>query len=188
MGLVEYAKRELDRIPKDKDGIQEMINKDIIEIIEALSKQGHSGFSATYAINVLERLMRFKPLSPITEDPEEWNIIREDNGIQTLQARRCSSVFMEKTLSGVMIRCEDIDGIIVSDNGGITWFSSGRFRKEVTLPYLPVIKPERVYIEYTEEVQPGFTSDEYEVITEKPERIDRLYRRKRAEFDSVEVE
>ena len=35
---------------------------------------------------------------------------------------------------------------------------------------------------------PGFTSDEYEVITEKPERIDRLYRRKRAEFDSVEVE
>lgn len=28
--LLEYAKRELDRIPKDADGMQEMINKDIL--------------------------------------------------------------------------------------------------------------------------------------------------------------
>ena len=31
--LLEYAKRELDRIPKDADGMQEMINKDILHAI-----------------------------------------------------------------------------------------------------------------------------------------------------------
>ena len=77
----------------------------------------------------------------------------------------------------------DIDGIVVSDNGGITWFSSGRFRKEVTFPYAPPTHAERVYIEYTEDVPPGFTGDEYEIITDDPVRIKALYERKRREFD-----
>ena len=36
--LLEYAKRELDRIPKDSDGMQEMMNKDILDIIEKFSE------------------------------------------------------------------------------------------------------------------------------------------------------
>ena len=80
---------------------------------------------------------------------------------------------------------EDIDAIIVSDNGGITWFTSGRFRKKITFPYLPPIHPEKVYIEYTEDVPAGFTGDKYEIITEQPERIKALYEKKRREFDEA---
>lgn len=174
MSLLEYAKSELDRIPKDEDGIQDLMNKDIISIVRMFSEQGHSGFSAGYVLSALERLLRFKPLSPLTGADEEW----DDTGHGSLQNKRCSSVF--KKPDGT---CHDIDAIVVSDNGGITWFTSGRFRKEVTFPYAVPLHPEKVYIEYTEDVPPGFTGDDFEIITDNPERIKALYERKRKEFD-----
>lgn len=175
--LLEYAKRELDRIPKDSDGMQEMMNKDILDIIEKFSEQGHSGFSASYAINKLNRLLKWKPITPLTGEEDEWNEV-SSRGCR--QNKRCSSVFQQEDGS-----FEDIDAIIVSDNGGITWFTSGRFRKKIEFPYVPTIEPEKVYIEYTEEVPAGFTGDKYEIITDKPDRIKTLYERKRKEFDEV---
>lgn len=174
MNMLEYAKSELDRINKDKDGMQEAINKDILEIVKVFSEQGHSGFSAGYALNILERLLRFKPITPLTGEDDEWNEIIKG----VWQNKRCSSIFKHEDGT-----CTDNESIIVSDNGGITWFTSKRFRKNITFPYLPSIKPERVYIEYTEDVPPGFTGDEYEIITNDLERIKRLYERKRKEFD-----
>lgn len=176
MSMIEYAKRELERIGKDKYGMQDMINKGILQIVEIFSEQGHSGFSASCTLNTLERLLRYKPITPLIGEAGEWDDV--GNGMQ--QNKRCSSVF--KHADGT---CYDIDGIAVSDNGGITWFSSARFRKKVTFPYLPPIHPEKVYIEYTEDVPPGFTGDKYEIITDKPERIKELYERKRKEFDVV---
>ena len=104
--MIEYAKRELELIGKDEDGVQELMNKNILEIVEIFSKQGHSGFSAGYALNVLERLLRYKPLTPLTGNDNEWN---------GTQNKRCSGVFKKE--DGTF---EDIDAIIVSDNGGIT--------------------------------------------------------------------
>lgn len=174
MNLFEYAKSELNRIPQDEDGIQNLMNENILAIVRMFSEQGHSGFSGNYAISILERLLRFKPLSPLTGADDEW----DETGHGTFQNNRCYSVF--KSADGT---CHDIDGIIVSDNGGITWFSSGRFRKEVTFPYAVPLRPEKVYIEYTEDVPPGFTGDDFEIITDKPERINALYERKRKEFN-----
>ena len=174
MNVVEYAKSELARISRDEDGMQDMMNRNILNIIEMFIKQGHSGFSADYTLSILERLLRFKPITPLTGEDDEWGEI--SNGTQ--QNKRCSSVF--RNADGT---AEDTDGIIVSDDGGITWFSSGRFRKEVTFPYSPPIHAEKVYIEYTEDVPPGLTGDKYEIITDDLERIKALYERKRREFD-----
>lgn len=174
MSAVEYAKTELARIGNDSDGMQAAINKDILDIVELFSNQGHSGFSAGYALSVLERLLRFKPLAPLTGEPDEWKEV--SNGCY--QNQRCFSVFKDSTGE-----VTDGDGIIVSDNGGITWFTSGRFKKKITFPYLPPTHPEKVYIEYMEDVPPGETGDRYEIITDKPDRISALYARKRKEFD-----
>lgn len=174
MNLTSYAEAELARISHDEDGMQDFMDKNVLEIVKIFEEQGHSGFSASYALSVLERLLRFKPLTPLTGEKDEWN----DTGRGSLQNKRCSSVF--KKSDGT---CHDVDGIIVSDNGGITWFTSGRFRKEVTFPYAVPTHPEKVYIEYTEDVPPGFTGDEYEIITDQPERIKALYERKRREFN-----
>ena len=123
--MVKYAKRELARIGRDEEGLQDLIDKNILDIVEMFSEQGHSGFSAGYALSVLERLLRYKPLTPLTGEPDEWN----DTGHGSKQNKRCFSVFLDGD------KAHDNDAIIVSDNGGITWFTSGRFRKEVTFPY-----------------------------------------------------
>ena len=176
MGLMNYAESELARITHDEDGMQDLMNKNILEIIKTFGEQDHSGFSANYAISILERLLGFKPITPLTGEDDEW----EDTGHGVLQNKRCPSVF--KNPDGT---CYDIDGIIVSDNGGITWFYSSRFIKEVTFPYTVPIHPEKVYIEYTKDVPPGFISNDYKIITDQPERIKALYERKRKEFDEV---
>ena len=114
MGLVEYAKSELERIGKDEDGMQEVMNRDILEIVEKFSEQGHSGFSASYALSVLERLLRFKPISALTGDESEWNEISNvKDGITTYQNRRCSSVFKDVDSSGKIVNIHDIDAIVV---------------------------------------------------------------------------
>ena len=173
MNLIEYAKKELALV-----GDQE-INRDILAIIELFESQGHSGFSAEYAINFLERLLRFKPLTPLTGESDEWTEVAPHGAKQN---KRCSSVFLKK--DGI---AHDIDGIVVSDNGGITWFQSNRFRKQVTFPYYPPAHPEEIYIEYTEYVPPGFSGDKYEIITDQPERIRALRERKRREFDEARI-
>ena len=185
MSLVEYAESELTRIPKDEDGMQDLVNRYILEIVKAFSEQGHSGFSASYVLSKLERILRFKPISPLTGADDEWTEVHSQNGVRTYQNKRCSSIFKYVDAQGNVTRCEDIDGIVVSDNGGITWFSSKNFRKTVTFPYFPPIHAEKVYIEYTEEVPPGFSSDKFEIITNQPERIKALYERKRKEFEEA---
>lgn len=48
------------------------MHDNIISIVEMFSEQGHSSFSASYAISHLTRLLEFKPLSPLTGEDDEW--------------------------------------------------------------------------------------------------------------------
>lgn len=67
MSLVDHAKRELARLDND-----EGFNQCIIKAVEAFSAYGHSGGSAGYGIHVLTDLLQFKPLTALTNDPDEW--------------------------------------------------------------------------------------------------------------------
>lgn len=176
MDLVKYAENEIARIPKDEDNIQEVINRDILKIVKAFSEQRHSRTSAEYALSMLERLLRFKPISPLTGADDEWDeILTVRNGVRVYQNKCCFSVLKEVDAQGNVIMCKDIDKIIVSDDGGFTWFSSNMFNKDITFPYFPPIKPEEIYIECIEK-------DKFEVITDKPERIKDLYDKKCKKF------
>ena len=46
-------------------------------MMQEFANEGHSGFSASYAISILTKLMDFKPLSPLTGEDDEWNNISE---------------------------------------------------------------------------------------------------------------
>ena len=76
----EYAKSELARITKDGDGLQNAINKNILDIIELFSIQGHSGFTAGYAMSILERLLHFKLITPLTGEDDEWTEVSDEMG------------------------------------------------------------------------------------------------------------
>lgn len=74
MSLVEHAKRELnlaglDRPDADYDG---MIAASVLALMELFASQGHSGYSARLTLDVFNRLASFKPLTPVTNDPDEW--------------------------------------------------------------------------------------------------------------------
>lgn len=75
--LVRHAIVELDRIGETSYEEPSM-RKAVLDIIRTFSEQGHSGSSAAWCVAVVEKLMRFQPLSPITSDPAEWMKVSDD--------------------------------------------------------------------------------------------------------------
>ena len=133
---------ELDRIGMTEDSGDEMncaMRKHILHMMKEFAEEGHSGFSASYAISILTRLMDFKPLSPLTGDEAEWNEVGEGQW----QNKRRSSVF--KNADGY---CYDIDGKVFwewyKDEDGKaskTYYTSRESRVPVTFPYTVPDKP-----------------------------------------------
>ena len=94
MSLVSYAEKELDRIGMHDDGdMNGMMRKHIIHMVEEFSKEGHSGFSASYALQCLTKLLNFKPLSPLTGEDDEWSDVSDVSGETMFQNKRYSAVF-----------------------------------------------------------------------------------------------
>lgn len=93
--LTEYAKQELERaglLSEDSD-YNGMLGKSALEIVEVFSKQGHSGNSAEVVTQLLEKLLRYEPLSPLTYAEDEWEDVSEQSGRPLWQNKRRFSVF-----------------------------------------------------------------------------------------------
>lgn len=82
--LVNHAKEELERLGNDSD-----FNDGIIRIVQAFADMGHSGGSASYATPLINNLLQFKNLTPLTDDPSEWMHVGDD----MWQNRRNSEAF-----------------------------------------------------------------------------------------------
>jgi len=145
--MTTHAERELDIIGmKDEEGMNGMMRKHILHMIEEFAAEGHSGFSASYAIQCLEKLLRFEPLSPLMGTDDEWVEVSEYNGSPMWQNKRCSRVFKDET------GAYDIDGKVFwewhTDEDGEkvkTYFTSRDSRVYVTFPYVPTtVYEERV--------------------------------------------
>ncbi|WGH21755.1 hypothetical protein SEA_INKED_70 [Arthrobacter phage Inked] len=65
--LVKHARHELNLIGEEPEVIDWYIR-----VIKAYASFGHSGGSAWATTSVLEELLRFKPLTELTDDSEEW--------------------------------------------------------------------------------------------------------------------
>lgn len=48
------------------------IGRAVLDLVEVFSSQGHSGASADMTIEILQALLRFRPLTPLTDNPDEW--------------------------------------------------------------------------------------------------------------------
>lgn len=125
--LVKHANREFDIIGypqltraemRSKDpimsdeGWDKAVRRSVIEIIEMFSTQGHSGTSAAQVVALLHQLLQYKPLSPLTNDPDEWmKVARNITSEDVWQNRRNSEAF--------------------STDGGKTFYLLGKKRKWV---------------------------------------------------------
>ena len=96
MNLKEWAENELDLIGLDEsDEYNGMMRKHILHMVDEFAKEGHSGMSANYAINALNKLLRWEPISPLTGEDWEWQEVGldGDNGGMLYQNVRCPRVF-----------------------------------------------------------------------------------------------
>lgn len=82
--LVKHARRELNLAGND-----EHFNTSIIKAVGAFASYVHSGGSASVAIPMLYTLLLQKNLTPLTDNPQEWNQHEED----IWQSRRNSEAF-----------------------------------------------------------------------------------------------
>ena len=188
--LVAFAKNELDLIVKDmkkdvqdKDAIfmQEEVNHEILDLIELFSEQGHSGTSAPYVINRIKRLASWKPLSPLTGEDDEWMNLHDLGDKVTEQNRRYSGLFRDNKDNST---AHDINAVVFSDNGGVTWFGAGwlekklNVRDQIVFPYTPPTKPKEVYVRWLDE-----NMEEAELVESEEERA-----KQREEFYQKEKE
>lgn len=141
--LVDYAKDELKRIGMIDSGepYNDIVTKAILDLIELFDSQGHSGFTASYTVNVFKRLAMYEPLAPLTGEDSEWNEIEPNH----YQNKRYSAVFKEK--DG---KAYNTHGKIFTDDGGETWYSNKDSHIEINFPYIVPNEPEKVYLNKAE--------------------------------------
>lgn len=129
--LINFAKSELDIIGMKEDDLEisnRAMREHILKMVEVFSDEGHSGFSASYAAAILEKLLRFQPISPLTGEDSEWNLISEVERLY--QNKRCSHVFKSNG------KAYDLNGkVFIQENGSA--YTSADSRVDVTFPYTP---------------------------------------------------
>lgn len=144
---------------KEDSYMQGLITRQIITITDYLQTKCNKEEK-----KVALELLNDKPLTPLTGADDEWgeaDNYKTEEGLEVLtyQNLRRTSVFKDVFPNGIEI-AHDIDNTIYSDNGGINWFTTGRYpRKQITFPYTP--KPtEHVYLyEYSEHKAPYILTD-----------------------------
>ena len=130
--MISFAKEELRRLRSsdEPDEMQDMIDKHVLAMVQLFSDEGHSGSSASYSVAILEKVLRFEPVTPLTGDDEEWTILEYDDDMRA-QNKRCSHVF--RRADGTAY---DIEARIFQHEDG-TCYTSRDSRKDITFPYRP---------------------------------------------------
>lgn len=144
MGTADFARKEFALRGWDKpetDEMQKMICANIIEICEKFDGQGHSGSSANYAISMLNRVLRYKPISPLTGEESEWHECGLSRGgeVPVFQNVRDSEVFKEGKDGKAYWMC----GRVFRDPKGFT-FTNRDSRVNIEFPWVHPDKPEIV--------------------------------------------
>lgn len=141
MGMVEKAIEELKILRGDHgpDEMQDLMEKCILDIVKLFASQGHSGFSAAYAIPIINALLKQECITPLTGEDSEWTEVSEN----VYQNRRVSSVFKDPNVFNGQAYW--IDGKIFSDDGGRTWYTGRDSLVPITFPWMPT-EPERVIL------------------------------------------
>lgn len=128
-GLLAHANRELPKPGGDE--MQELMNQQLRELVWVFGTHGHSGFSAGYARQMLDKLLAYEPLGPLTGEPDEWN----DVGPGVFQNNRCGRVF--KQADRFDGQAYDIDGKVFREPSGACYTSKDSL-VPITFPYTPV--------------------------------------------------
>jgi hypothetical protein len=135
---------------KYSDGMQEMICKQVLALLDLFADHGHSGSSAPYALNLFTTLAKFQPVGPLTGEDSEWNEV----GDGVFQNNRCSTVFKHPDrFDG---QAYELDAIVFYDEytdeeGEVrkSYFTNRNSMQPITFPYV-VDDSKRQYVKNPE--------------------------------------
>lgn len=108
----------------EPDEMQDRIELNVLEVLDVIAKQGHSGLSHGYMLGLLIPLLRGLPILPLTGKDWEWG-----TRVCSAQNKRCPKVFKDN--DG---RTYNIEGRAFSDDGGKTWWGNADSHKDITFP------------------------------------------------------
>lgn len=155
--LMDWAKDELKLWNTGEDAFGEMMSSDVLEALEVLCSQGHSGMSAPIVMRIIQRLWSWKPLTPLTGEDSEWNEV----GSGQYQNKRCPSVFKDIDTG----KARYLDGRVFVEPNGCT-FSCELSSVDVDFPFTVPDKPIYVYLKYDtndKEVDEQWRDGDYEI-------------------------
>ena len=134
--------------------------KSALKAYKSLAEDGHSGMSFSFTRDILERLMRHEPLTPITDDDfEGGNCLYPDDHLASLglkseiQCPRMSSLFRKETVDGKVTYCDVNRAYSINVETPSDTFSCGRETNivdemfPIKMPYLPEKEEYKVYIQ-----------------------------------------
>lgn len=98
--------------PGQKNNPNSWMYDQVMEALAVFSSHGNSGFSASFEINLIQKLCNFEPITPLTlKDDEFYMIYKDDKGRLNYQNKRKSSIF----------KCVDENGnVIIHDIDAFT--------------------------------------------------------------------
>ena len=112
MNMIDWANKELDLYFSDDKvdkELESLLRSNVIEVLEVLCSQGHTGWSAPIIMSFIKQLWAYKTLTPLTGEDEEW-----DNGNQN---QRCFRIFKDDK------GAYDSEGIIFEEPDGCRFTS-----------------------------------------------------------------
>lgn len=124
-----HAKEEWAIAFPDKDDMQEAIGEHVLDMVAMFGLEGHSGFSAGYARQYIDKALRFEPFSPLTGAESEWGEPFDFNGSQ--QNKRCGRIFRDK--DG---KAYNIEGKVFVEPSGSSYTGKDS-RVYIEFPYIP---------------------------------------------------
>lgn len=88
--LLAHAEREMRRAHVEED-----VQPSLLQSVAAFRSYGHSGGSASVCVPMLNNLLNFQALTPLTDDPAEWQDQSEMSGYPIWQSIRDPEAFSE---------------------------------------------------------------------------------------------
>jgi len=110
------------------DDLQDQMEYNVLEVLDLIDEQGHTGFSHGYLVSLLIPLLKTRPITPLTGKDWEWNKPHFDDADQ--QNKRCPKVFRRNNNTAYII-----DGFAFSDDGGKNYYTSKESYKDIDFPY-----------------------------------------------------
>ena len=134
--------------------------KSALKAYKSLVEDEHSGMSFSFTRDILERLMRHEPLTPITDDDfKGGSLIYSDEDLASMglkseiQCPRMSSLFRKETVDGKVTYCDVNRAYSINVENPSDTFYCGRETNivdemfPIKMPYLPEKEEYKAYIQ-----------------------------------------